>query len=128
MSRYRFGHGFKVFEFDSATGELVGDGRCVRLRPQPARVLEYLLQRQSELVTREELHRAIWPAGTYVHFDYGLNSCLRQIRSALGERRSARPFIETLVKRGVRFVAPMRPSGTCPVYSGRTQKSRGGRL
>jgi cholera toxin transcriptional activator len=105
VSLYRF----DGFEFDSATGELVKDGRCVRLRPQPARVLEHLLVRQGELVSREELRRAIWPDGTYVHFDHGLNSCIKQIRAALagGEPAGGEPagYIETLVKRGFRFVA-----------------------
>jgi cholera toxin transcriptional activator len=105
VSLYRF----DGFEFDSATGELVKDGRRVRLRPQPARVLEHLLVRQGELVSREELRRAIWPDGTYVHFDHGLNSCIKQIRAALagGEPAGGEPagYIETLVKRGFGFVA-----------------------
>jgi cholera toxin transcriptional activator len=111
MPLYRF----DGFEFDSVTGELVKGGRRVRLRPQPARVLEHLLIRQGELVTREELRRAIWPDGTYVHFDHGLNSCIKQIRAALVGRTSAVRsagsagpvgYIETLVKRGFRFIAP----------------------
>jgi cholera toxin transcriptional activator len=96
---------FDGFEFDSATGEIVKDGRRVRLRPQPARVLEHLLVRQGELVSREELRRAIWPDGTYVHFDHGLNSCIKQIRAALADGRPEAGYIETLVKRGFRFVA-----------------------
>jgi DNA-binding winged helix-turn-helix (wHTH) protein len=100
MPLYRF----DGFEFDSATGELDRDGRRVRLRPQPARVLEHLLVRQGELVSREELRRAIWPDGTYVHFDHGLNSCIKQIRAALADRKQAPRYIETLVKRGFRFV------------------------
>src|SRR5215218_10121521 len=101
MALYRFG----VFEFDSEAGELQKTGRRVRLRPQPAKVLEHLLKRHGELVTRAELQRAIWPDGTFVHFDDGLNSCIKQIRTALGDRQS-RSYIETLVRRGFRFVAP----------------------
>jgi DNA-binding winged helix-turn-helix (wHTH) protein len=104
MPLYRF-YGF---EFDSASGELVKDGRCVRLRPQPARVLEHLLVRHGELVSREELRRAIWPDGTYVHFDHGLNSCIKQIRAALADNNPAARYIETLVKRGFRFAATDR--------------------
>lgn len=104
MASYRFGDRY-VFEFDSATGDVVRDGRCVRLRPQPARALEYLLQRPRELVTRAELRQAIWPDGTFVHFDDGLNSCMKQIRAALGDNRAAPQYIETLVKRGFRFIA-----------------------
>jgi DNA-binding winged helix-turn-helix (wHTH) protein len=99
---------FDGFEFDSATGEIVKDGRCVRLRPQPARVLEHLLVRQGELVSRDELRRAIWPDGTYVHFDDGLNSCIKQIRAALADRNPAASYIETLVKRGFRFASNSR--------------------
>jgi DNA-binding winged helix-turn-helix (wHTH) protein len=83
---YRFG----VFEFDSATGELRKTARRVRLRLQPARALEHLLRRHGELVSRQELQRVIWPDGTFVHFDHGLNSCMKQIRAALGDSRSAR--------------------------------------
>ena len=110
MAFYRFGYRFDLFAFDSSTGELIRDGRVVRLRPQPARVLEYLLQRQGQLVSRGELQRAIWPEGTFVDFDHGLNSCVKQIRAALGDSRSAPRFLETLVKRGFRFVAPVVPA------------------
>ena len=106
MAVYRFGQR-DVFEFDSATGEVRGEGRCVRLRPQPARALEHLLQRQGELVSRAELRRALWPEDTFVHFDDGLNSCIKQVRAALGDNRSAPRYVQTLVKRGFRFVAPV---------------------
>jgi DNA-binding winged helix-turn-helix (wHTH) protein len=107
VALYRFGYRVDAFEFDSATGEVVKDGRCVRLRPQPARALALLLDRHGELVSRAELQRAIWPEGTFVHFDHGLNSCMKQIRAALGGGRSAPACIETLVKRGFRIVAPV---------------------
>lgn len=107
MALYRFGYRFNLFEFDSSTGELVTEGCCVRLRPQPTRALEHLLERHGELVSRGELQRAIWPEGTFVHFDYGLSSCVKQIRAAIGDRRSAPRYVETLVKRGFRFLAPV---------------------
>jgi DNA-binding winged helix-turn-helix (wHTH) protein len=112
MAVYRFG----VFEFDSETGELQETGQMTRLRPQPARILEYLLQRSGQLVTRAELQRAVWPEGTFVHFDEGLNSCLKQIRAALGGRRSSAACVETLVRRGLRFIAPVfeRPTPSTP--------------
>ena len=103
MALYRFG----VFEFDCATGELCGSGRRVRLRPQPARALAHLLVRHGEFVSRAELQRAIWPDGTFVHFDYGLNSCMKQIRAALADNPSAPTYIETLVRRGFRFITPV---------------------
>jgi DNA-binding winged helix-turn-helix (wHTH) protein len=104
MALYDFDCNGEGFEFDSATGELFANGRCVRLRPQPARVLAYLLERRGQLVTRLELQRAIWPEGTFVHYDYGLNSCIKQIRAALGRRRSHPVYVETLVKRGFRVI------------------------
>jgi DNA-binding winged helix-turn-helix (wHTH) protein len=107
MALYHFGYNGEAIQFDSATGELVTHLRSVRLRPQPARVLAYLLDRHGELVTRAELQQAIWPDGTFVHFDYGLNSCIKQIRAALGSRRSTPPYIETLVKRGFRVIVPI---------------------
>jgi DNA-binding winged helix-turn-helix (wHTH) protein len=107
MALYRFGYG-EVLEFDSATGDVVGKHRTVRLRPQPARALEHLLERHGELVSRSDLRRAIWPDGTFVHFDDGLNSCIKQVRAALGDRPSNPGYIQTLVKRGFRFVAPVR--------------------
>jgi DNA-binding winged helix-turn-helix (wHTH) protein len=97
MPRYHF----DGFEFDSGTGEIVKDGRCVRLRPQPARVLEHLLVHQGKLVSREELRRAIWPDGTYVHFDQGLNSCIKQIRAALKQAVGGQP-VRWLVHRAKR--------------------------
>ena len=103
MALYRF----DKFEFDGATGDLQNAGRRVRLRPQPARALEHLLKRHGELVTRVELQRAVWPEGTFVHFDDGLDSCIKQIRAALGGRGSARAYVETLVRRGFRFTAPV---------------------
>ena len=106
MALYRFGDRSE-FAFDSATGDVARDGRSVRLRPQPARALEHLLQHQGELVTRVELRQAIWPDGTFVHFDDGLNSCIKQIRAALDDSRTAPRYLQTLVKRGFRFVAPV---------------------
>jgi DNA-binding winged helix-turn-helix (wHTH) protein/TolB-like protein len=103
MARYRFGD----FGFDAATGELRRGADRVRLRPQPGAVLSCLLERPGCLVTRQELHRRLWPSGTHVEFDPGLNSCLRQIRVALGDRRTPPQFIETLTRRGYRFAAPV---------------------
>ena len=73
----------------------------------PPRALAHLLVRHGEFVSRAELQRAIWPDGTFVHFDYGLNSCMKQIRAALADNPSAPTYIETLVRRGFRFIAPV---------------------
>ena len=101
--RLRFGQ----FELDRDARELLRDGRPVRIQPQPLRVLEILLMRAGMLVTREELRQQIWDKATFVEFDQGLNYCIRQIRLALGDDAATPTFIETLKKRGYRFIAPV---------------------
>lgn len=108
--RVRFGS----FEFDSQTGELFKDGRIAKLQPQPVRLLDLLISRAGELVTREELRDALWPDGTSVEFDQGLNFSIRQIRSALGESASNPVFLETLPKRGYRFIGDVLPAEIVP--------------
>lgn len=105
MKRIRFGS----HEFDPATGELFRDGQIVKLQPQPSRVLSLLLSQPGEVVSREQLREALWPDGTTVEFDQGLNFCVRQIRSALGESASNPEFVETLPKKGYRFIATIDP-------------------
>jgi DNA-binding winged helix-turn-helix (wHTH) protein len=100
MPVYRFGE----FVLDTRSGELRRGTYRVRLRPQPAAVLEYLLHRPGEVVTRDELRQVLWPEGTFVHFDHGLNSCIKQLRAALLDRRVAPRFVETLPRRGYRFI------------------------
>jgi len=101
--RYRFG----VFEADAATGELRRQGVRVKLNAQPFQVLLMLLERRGELVTREEISRQLWPDGTFVDADHGLNSSVNRIREALGDTASNPRFVETLARRGYRFVAPV---------------------
>jgi DNA-binding winged helix-turn-helix (wHTH) protein/TolB-like protein len=101
--RYRFG----VFEFDAESQELRRQGATVHLQSQPARVLVCLIQNSDRTVAREELRAAIWGNETFVDFERGLNFCISQIRSALGDD-SARPiYIQTLPKRGYQFIAPV---------------------
>jgi len=101
--RYRFG----VFEFDAETQELRRQGAIVHLQSQPARVLACLIENSDRTVTREELRAAIWGNETFVDFERGLNFCISQIRSALGDD-SARPiYVQTLPKRGYQFIAPV---------------------
>ena len=97
---YRFGE----FVFDPLSGELRVGARRVRLRPQPALVLAYLLQYAGELVSREELRRLLWPNGTFVQFDDGLNSCIKQVRAALDDARVDPRYVETVPRRGYRFI------------------------
>jgi TolB-like protein/tetratricopeptide (TPR) repeat protein len=97
---------FGVFEFHVKSGELLKQGRRVRLSGQPAQILAYLLQRPGELVTREELRQALWPADTHVNFDQSLNAAMKRLRYALGDSPEKPVFIETMSRRGYRFIAP----------------------
>ena len=96
---------FADFEFDERAGELRRNGSTRRLEPQPARVLAVLIERAGELVSRAELQQQVWSGETYVDFDRGLNYCIAQIREALGDSASEPRFIETLPRRGYRFIA-----------------------
>ena len=88
--------------------ELTREGRPIRLQPQPARVLAILVGRAGEVVSREDLRSQIWNDGTHVDFERGLNFCIAQIRNALGDSAESPRFIETVPKRGYRFIAPVR--------------------
>src|SRR5215470_10322506 len=104
---YRFG----VFELDVSRGELLRDGQAVRLQPQPYRALEKLVERAGELVTREELRQHLWPEDIHVDFEQGLNYCVRQLRAALVDDAARPLYIETVPKRGYRFLAPVTVVG-----------------
>ena len=101
---YRFG----LFQFDLASRELLRQGVRVRLQDQPFRLLELLLEHPGEVVSREELRRSLWPADTYVEFDGSMNAALKRLRSALGDPADNPIFIETIPKRGYRFIAPVK--------------------
>src|SRR5271156_1375014 len=105
--RYRFG----VFEVDSTTGELRRKGVRVKLHSQPFQVLFMLLERPGEMLTREEISRELWPDGTFVDYEHGVNSAVNRLREALGDKASNPRFIETLARRGYRFVAPVERIG-----------------
>ena len=95
-----------AFEVDTVAAELRRSGRLVALTGQPMRVLIRLVERAGTIVTRDELRREIW-GETHVDFEAGLSTCINQIRTALGDRAAAPRFIETLPRRGYRFVAPV---------------------
>jgi DNA-binding winged helix-turn-helix (wHTH) protein/TolB-like protein len=99
---------FGLFEFDARSGTLTREGAPVRLQPQPARVLALLIDRAGDVVTREELRTSVWGEATFVDFERGLNFCIAQIRSALGDSADSPRFIETVPRRGYRFIAPVR--------------------
>ena len=96
---------FGTFELDLDAGELRKSGRKVRLQEQPFRLLAALVERNGEVVTREELKEKLWPADTYVDFDRSLNTAASKLRDALGDSASSPRFIETLPRRGYRFLA-----------------------
>src|SRR6185503_16551355 len=98
---------FGAFELDLRTGELRKAGIRVNLPEQPFQVLKALLDRPGDLVTREELRQRLWPAETFVDFEHGLNAAVRRLRDALGDSADAPRFVETLPRRGYRFIAPV---------------------
>ena len=98
---------FGLFEFDPDSGVLSREGVPVRLQPQPGRVLAILVTHAGEVVTRDALRQEVWNDGTFVDFERGLNFCIAQIRSALGDSADSPRFIETLPRRGYRFIAPV---------------------
>jgi len=101
--RYRFG----AFEADASTGELRRQGIRIKLHAQPFQVLLMLLERPGEVLSREEISRALWSDGTFVDYDHGVNSAVNRIREALGDAANSPRFVETLARRGYRFVAPV---------------------
>jgi Tol biopolymer transport system component/DNA-binding winged helix-turn-helix (wHTH) protein len=102
---------FGVFEINLATGELRQRGQKVKLQEQPFQILVALLERPGELVTREELHSKLWPADTFVDFDHGLNAAVKRLRDALGESAERPMFVETVARRGYRFIGNVEQSG-----------------
>jgi TolB-like protein/Tfp pilus assembly protein PilF len=114
---------FGVFEFDLKSERLLKRGREVRLSGQPAQILAFLVQRPGELVSREELRQSLWPADTHVNFEQSLNAAVKRLRHALGDSPEKALFIETMARRGYRFIAPVVATGqnrlpsTRPVHS-----------
>src|SRR6266481_4780373 len=102
---------FGVFELDLRSGELQRQGRKIRLEGQPVQILICLLENPGELVTREELHRKLWPADTFVDFEQGLNAAVKRLRHALNDSADNPLFVETLPRRGYRFIAPVETVG-----------------
>jgi DNA-binding winged helix-turn-helix (wHTH) protein len=101
---------FGVFEADLTAAELRKSGVRIRLQEQPFQVLAYLLERPGEVVTREELRQKLWAADTFVDFDHSLNTAVNKLREALGDSASSPRYVETLARRGYRFVAPVHPT------------------
>src|SRR2546429_4674113 len=120
---------FGVFEVDLRAGELFRQGIKIKLQQQPFRVLALLLEHPGEIVTREELRQAIWPAGTFVEVDLGVDAAIHKLRTALGDSAENPRLVETLPRRGYRFIAAVDgagasgkptaagPGSPCPSYS-----------
>ena len=103
MSRYRFG----TFELDAAQGRLSRSGSRVKLQDLPLRLLLLLVERPGEIVTREQVRQRLWPQDTFVEFDNSLGVAVRKLREALRDDADAPRFVETIPRRGYRFLAPV---------------------
>src|SRR5438552_4588928 len=95
---------FGEFDVDEHAGELRKEGIKVRLQEQPLQILQILLEHPGEVVTREDLRKRVWPSDTFVDFDHGINNAIKRLREALGDSGETPRYIETLPRRGYRFV------------------------
>ena len=109
---------FGLFELDLSAGELRKSGVKLRLQGQPFQVLALLLERAGDVVTREELQQKLWPSDTFVDFDHSLNTAINKVREALGDSASSPRYVETLARRGYRFIAPVQAEAPAEVPSG----------
>jgi len=105
---------FGVFEADLSAAELRKGGVRIRLQEQPFQVLAYLLQHPGEVVSREDLRQRLWPSDTFVDFDHSLNTAVNKLREALGDSASSPRYVETLARKGYRFVAPVQAPKPAP--------------
>src|SRR5690242_16739060 len=103
---------FSVFELDLDSGELFRQGRKIKLQGQPFELLLALLERPGAVVTREELRQRVWPSDTAGDFDHGLNRAINKVREALGDSAETPRFIETLPRRGYRFIGSIQQEST----------------
>jgi TolB-like protein/DNA-binding winged helix-turn-helix (wHTH) protein/Flp pilus assembly protein TadD len=115
---------FGIFELDLRSGELWKQGRKVRLEGQPVHILICLLENRGELVTREELRQKLWPADTFVNFDHGLNAAVKRLRRALNDSADNPRFVQTLPRRGYRFLAPVSADEDLPVVNEASPETR----
>jgi len=101
---------FGVYELDVRGGELRRNGIRVKLQEQPFQILQILLERPGEVITRDELRQKIWPSDTFVDFDHGINNAIKRLRAALSDSAEKPRYIETVASRGYRFVASINAS------------------
>jgi len=117
---------FGPFELDLRVGELRKAGVRVNLQEQPFRVLECLVERPGELVTREELRQRLWQGDTFVDFEHGVNAAVKRLRETLGDSAETPRFIETLPRRGYRLIAPVEGDQPPVVEADLATPGRGG--
>lgn len=110
---FRFG----PYEVDFSIGELRKSGMHIKVQDQPLQILEMLLERPGELVTREQLRERLWAADTFVDFDHSLNSAIKKLRHALGDDAETPRFVETLARRGYRFIVPVTSADAMPIQT-----------
>src|SRR5215475_14018078 len=115
---------FGLFELDLQRAELRKHGVKVKLQEQPLKVLQVLLENPGQIVSRDELRQRVWPANTFVEFDQGLYSAMARLRDALGDSSDSPRFIETVARRGYRFIAPVRVAPSTPDRQDREEASQ----
>ena len=108
---------FGSFELDLESEQLLKNGRSVRIQPQPFRLLCLLTSRPGVLITREEIQATLWKNETFVDFEQGVNFAVKQVRDALGDRGEDSVYVQTVPKRGYRFLAPVTDTGPAPSSS-----------
>ena len=115
---------FGVFELDVRAGELRKSGVRLNLLDQPCQLLTALLERPNQLVTREELRQRLWSSDTFVDFEHGLNAVVKRLRDVLGDSADTPRFVETMPRRGYRFIAPVDRIGPGPALRSHARRSR----
>lgn len=116
---------FGAFELDAANGELRKAGVALKIHPQPLRVLRLLAERPAEIVTRDEIQHCLWGDNAFVDFERGINFCVNQIRATLGDDAEKPRYVETLRRRGYRFIAPVRIDAAPTAPAARERISEG---
>src|SRR5437588_11754790 len=120
---------FDVFEVDLRAGEVYKADRKIKLQVLPFQVLAVLLERPGEVVTREEFEKRLWPGDTFVDFEHSLNTAIKKLRQALGDDKKKPRFVETLPKRGYRFIGTVEHAARVPTPErAPTATQRGGRV
>jgi DNA-binding winged helix-turn-helix (wHTH) protein len=116
---------FAEYVVDARAGELFRRGKKIKLQQQPMQVLLALLEKPGQIVTREELRQRIWPADTFVDFEHSLNTAIKKLRLALGDRANKSKFVETLPRRGYRFLSSVEAAEEKTAIKTKTSRQEG---